>query len=66
MNRIKEALTFLILPLLIFACSSTTKVVIKPPQLTFDDPILSKGIEDKGTKGIPLNPTAVFSTQTLR
>lgn len=62
MNRIKEALIFLILPLLIFACSST-KVVIKPPQLTFDDPILSKGIEDKGTKGIPLNPTAVFSTQ---
>ena len=62
MNRIREALIFLILPLLIFACSST-KVVIKPPQLTFDDPILSKGIDDKGTKGIPLNPTAVFSTQ---
>jgi len=62
MKNIKEAFIFLILPLFIFACAST-KEIKKPPQLTFEEPILSKGIEYKGTKGIPLNPSTTFSTE---
>ena len=62
MNKIKEALIFLILPLFVFACSST-KEIKKPPQFDFEEPILSKGIEDRGTTAIPSSPTSTFSTQ---
>jgi hypothetical protein len=57
----KAASIFLILPLLVFSCSST-KEIKKPPQLTFDYPVLSKAIQYEGTRGVPVNPTAIFST----
>jgi uncharacterized caspase-like protein len=62
MNKIKEALIFLILPLFVFACSST-KEIKRPRQFGFEEPILSKAIHYRGSKGIPLNPTATFSTE---
>ena len=62
MNRLRVPSIILILLLFTFACSST-KVVRKRPQLGFEDSILSKGIDCKGTKGIPLKPTTTFSTE---
>ena len=62
MNRIKEAFIFLILPLFVFACAST-KGIKKPPQLNFEEPILSKGLYHKGTSGIPVDRTTTFSTE---
>ncbi len=62
MNKLKEVFIFLILPLFVFACTST-KEIKKPPQFWFEEPILSKGIDQKGTKGIPLNPTTTFATE---
>ncbi len=62
MSKGKGGFIFLFLLLFIFACTST-KEIKQPPQFTFEDPILSKGIDDKGTKGIPLNPSTTFSTQ---
>lgn len=59
-NRLRLAL--LILLLFIFACSST-KEAIKPLQLAYEEPILSKEIDDRGTEGIPVNPTTTFSTE---
>lgn len=61
MKTLKAASIILILPLLIFACSST-KEIKKPPQLIYDYPILSKGIKYEGNKGVPVEPTATFST----
>ena len=60
--RIKQALTFLILPLLIFACSST-KVAKKPPPFRIAEMTLAKGVDDRSTRGIPLNPTTTFTTE---
>jgi len=62
MNRIKQAFIFLILPLLIFACAST-KVVKKPPPFRIVETTLAKGVDDRGTRGIPLNPTTTFTTE---
>ena len=65
MNKIKEAFIFLILPFLIFACTST-KEIKRPPQFTFEEPILSKAIHYKGTKGIPVNRTTTFATDDTK
>jgi len=62
MNKARAAFIFLILPLFVFACAST-KEIKQPPQLDFEDPILSKGLYHKGTSGIPVDRTATFSTQ---
>ncbi len=62
MNKIKEAFIFLILPLFIFACSST-KEIKKPPPFRIVDTILAKGVDDRGARGIPLNPTTTFTTE---
>ena len=62
MNKLKAASIFLLLPFFIFACGST-KEVKKPPRLAFEEPILSKGIDYKGNKGIPINPTTTFSAE---
>ena len=62
MNKTKQAFIFLILPLFISACSST-KVVKKPPPFRIVETTLSKGVDDKGTRGIPLNPTTTFTTE---
>jgi hypothetical protein len=60
MNRIKEVFIFLILPLLVFACASTREIQ-QPPQFSFEDPVLSKGLYHKGTSGIPVDRTTTFS-----
>ena len=62
MNKIKQALIFLILPLLIFACSPT-KVAKKPPPFRIVRTTLAKDVDDRGTRGIPLNPTTTFTTE---
>jgi hypothetical protein len=62
MNKLKATSIFLFLPLFIFACSST-KEIKKLPQFIFEDPILSKDMEYKGNKGIPINPTTTFSAE---
>ena len=62
MNKIKAALALLILPLLVFACSST-KYVEKKPASKFTGVTLSKGVDNKGAVGVPLEPTTAFSTQ---
>jgi hypothetical protein len=61
MKIVKAASIFLILSLSVFSCSST-KEIKKPPQLTYDYPVLSKAIKYEGNQGIPVNPTATFST----
>jgi len=62
MNRTKEVAILTILALSIFACSSTREAK-GPPQFGFEEPILSKGIDFRGAKGIPLNPTTTFSRE---
>ncbi len=62
MNRFFAYGVIVFLAVFMSACSSTQEVR-KPPQLRFDSPVLSKGIHFKGNKGIPIDPTAVFSTQ---
>ncbi len=62
MNKIRASFILLILPIFIFACTSTIEVK-KPPPFGFEEPILSKGIEDRGTTAIPSNPTTTFSPQ---
>lgn len=62
MNKFRQALIFLILPFFAFACSSTREIK-KLPQFSFEDPILSKAIDDKATKAIPLKRTTKFSTK---
>lgn len=61
MNKNKYVFIFLILPPFIFACS-TTKIIKKPPPFRIVETILAKGVDDRGTRGIPLNPTATFTT----
>jgi len=61
-NRLKQAFIFLILPLFIFACSSI-KVAKKPSPFRIVRTTLSKGVDDRGTRGIPLNPTTTFTTE---
>lgn len=61
-NRLKTLLVLLILPLFVFACSST-KNVRKPPEFKVVETSLAKGIRDRGTKGVPINPTTSFTTQ---
>jgi hypothetical protein len=58
----KTASIFIFLPLLVFACSSTQEIR-KPPQLAYEEPILSKEIDDRDTEGVPVNPTTTFSTE---
>ena len=62
MRKSKASFILLILPLFIFACSSTKQVQKKPPS-KFTGVTLSKGVDDTGTIGIPLEPTTTFSTQ---
>ena len=61
MSKGEGGFIFLFLLLFIFACTST-KEIKKPPQFTFEDPILSKGMYHKGTSGIPVDRTTTFST----
>ena len=61
MKTCKAASIFLMVSLLILGCSST-KQIKKPPQLTYDYPVLSKAIKYEGTQGVPVNKTATFST----
>ena len=65
MNKIKEAFIFLILPLLLFACTST-KEIKRSPQFGFEEPILSKAIDYRGTKGIPVNRTNTFAADDTK
>jgi len=62
MNKLGRAFIFLILPFFIFACSSTREIR-KPPQFDFEEPVLSKGIDYKGSKGIPLDLATTFFTE---
>jgi hypothetical protein len=62
MDRTRFNIIFLLVPFLLFACSSTKHVQKKPPS-GFDGITLSKGIEKKSTRGVPLEPTNIFSTQ---
>jgi hypothetical protein len=39
------------------------KDVKRPPKLGFDDPVLSKGIDYSGSKGIPKDPATSFTIQ---
>ena len=61
MSRVIAVPILLIVPFLLFSCG-TTKEIQKPPQFHFGDVVLSKAIDDRGTKGIPLQPTTSFST----
>lgn len=65
MNGLRGAFILLILLLFTFACSSI-KEVKKSPQLYYEDPVLSKRIDDRGTEGVPLHPTTTFSTQARK
>ena len=65
MKACKAASICLILPLLILSCSST-KEITKPPQLGFEEPVLSKGIDCKGTEGIPVNRSTTFATDDTK
>ena len=62
MNTLKTTLALLFSFLLVFACSSTKYVEKKPPS-KFTGVTLSKGVDNKGAVGVPLEPTTVFSTQ---
>jgi hypothetical protein len=62
MDKIKSIFIFLIAPLFLFACASTTEVEKKPP-FEFEGTTLSKGIDDQGTVGIPSEPTTTFNTR---
>jgi len=62
MRKIKQAFIFLILPAFLFSCT-TMKDVKRPPKLGFDDPVLSKGIDYRGTEGIPKDPATSFTIQ---
>jgi hypothetical protein len=59
----KAASLFLILSLLLFACTST-KVVKKSPEFRITETTLAKGIDEQGTRPIPRNPTT-FTSQSL-
>lgn len=61
-NSLKKLFVFLILPLFVFACSSTKKIK-KPPVFNVVETTLAKGIKDRGNEGVPINPTASFNTQ---
>jgi hypothetical protein len=39
------------------------KDVKRPPKLGFDDPVLSKGIDYRGTEGVPKDPATSFTIQ---
>lgn len=62
MKAFKAASIFLILSLLVFACSSTTAVK-KQPQFRVEEITLAKGIDDTGSHDVLVNPTTIFSTQ---
>ncbi len=62
MNRLKISFIFLIVILFIFACASTKQVEKKPP-FKFEGPILTKGIDTKGTIGTATEPTITFNTE---
>jgi hypothetical protein len=62
MDRLKVSVIFLTLSFLSFACAST-KQVEKIPPFKFVGTTLSKGVEDKGEIGIPLEPTDKFTTE---
>ena len=61
-NSLKRIFVFLILPLFVFACSSTKKIK-KPPVFNIVETTLAKSIKDRGNKGVPVNPTTLFNTQ---
>ncbi len=65
MSKGKGGFIFLFLLLFIFACTST-KEIKQPPQFTFEDPILSKGMYHKGTSSIPVDRTTTFSTDDTK
>lgn len=62
MTTPKTAFLLLTLPALLFACTSTTGVK-KPPAFRITETTLAQGLEDKGTRAVPLNPTNTFTTQ---
>lgn len=62
MKYSKVSCVLLILPLLVFACSSTKQVQRKPP-FNFGGITLSKEIEIKETESIPKEPATTFTTQ---
>lgn len=60
--RVSSIILSFILSFLTVACT-TTKEVKNPPQFKFVDVTLSKGIDNKGTIGIPVEPANTFSTE---
>jgi hypothetical protein len=62
MKAFKAASIFLVLSLLPIACTST-KLVRKPPPFRILRMTLARGVDDRGTRGIPVNPTTTFTTQ---
>ncbi len=62
MRGLKMSFIFLIVSVLVVACATTKQVEKKPP-LKFEGTTLSKGVDDTGTVGIPLEPTATFNTE---
>jgi hypothetical protein len=60
MHTLKASLAFLIVPLLVFACSST-KWAEKAPSFRVTDMTLAKGIDVTGPRDILLDPTDTFS-----
>jgi hypothetical protein len=62
MKKLKHAFIFLIIPAFLFSCTKMVEVK-RPPKLGFEDPVLSKGIDYSGSKGIPKDPTTSFTIQ---
>jgi len=62
MGKTRIAFIFLILPLFAFSCS-TTKEIKKPPPFRVVETTLAKGVDDRDTRAIPLNPTTTFTTE---
>jgi len=60
MNNMKAASALLFLSFFLCSCGSTKE--IKTPPFTYGDPVLSKGIEQRSTEGIPLIPATTFFT----
>ncbi len=61
-NNLKTLFILLIIPFFVFACSSY-KEIKKPPQFKIVKTTLAKGIRDKGTEAVPINPTISYTTQ---
>jgi hypothetical protein len=61
MTTLKKVFLLLTLPALVFACASSTGVK-KPPAFRITETTLAQGLEDRGTRALPVNITHTFTT----